>query len=116
MKILILEDDPLQQFDITQSVIERGHSVVGPFSDVTAALDSCGGLLPDAALIDYNLGGGMNSDRLADLLIAKNIPFVLATGYNRKHIAKRFSEVPILDKPYADSDIVSAIESLAVAQ
>ena len=109
MRILILEDDPLQQFDITQTVEELGHGVVGPFSSVSEATESCGHSMPDAAFLDFDLGDGEYSTGVADLLMRQHVPFAMTTGHSRRHIPDRFSEAPMLEKPFSAQDVAEAI-------
>jgi hypothetical protein len=71
----------------------------------------------DAAVLDVNLGGEMIYP-LADVLAADHVPFVFITGYGAEAIERRYSNVPILQKPIEPGALKSlfAIEpALAVA-
>jgi hypothetical protein len=52
----------------------------------------------DAGIIDVNLGGEFVYP-VADVLTARNIPFVFVTGYGVESIDGRFGYVPIIKKP-----------------
>jgi two-component SAPR family response regulator len=52
----------------------------------------------DAGIIDVNLGGEFVYP-VADVLAARNIPFVFITGYGVESIDSRFDYVPIVKKP-----------------
>jgi hypothetical protein len=52
----------------------------------------------DAGIIDVNLGGEFVYP-VADVLIARKIPFVFVTGYGVESIEGRFGHVPIVKKP-----------------
>jgi hypothetical protein len=45
---------------------------------------------------------------LAEILTARNIPFVFATGYAAESIEKRFEHIPVLQKPI-EKDTLSRI-------
>jgi len=52
----------------------------------------------DAGIIDVNLGGEFVYP-VADVLAAREIPFVFITGYGVESIDSRFGYVPIVKKP-----------------
>jgi hypothetical protein len=52
----------------------------------------------DAGVVDINLGGEFVYP-VADVLVARGIPFVFITGYGVESIDKRFGSVPIIKKP-----------------
>jgi two-component SAPR family response regulator len=52
----------------------------------------------DAGIIDVNLGGEFVYP-VADVLVARQIPFLFVTGYGVESIDARFRHVPILKKP-----------------
>jgi two-component SAPR family response regulator len=52
----------------------------------------------DAGIIDINLGGEFVYP-VADVLVARNIPFVFVTGYGVESIEPRFGGVPMIKKP-----------------
>jgi two-component SAPR family response regulator len=52
----------------------------------------------DAGIIDVNLGGEFVYP-VADVLVARKIPFVFVTGYGVESIDSRFADVPIVKKP-----------------
>jgi two-component SAPR family response regulator len=77
---------------------ELGFSVVGPFSRLAEAMVAAVHDEIDAGIIDVNLGGEFVYP-VADVLRARNIPFVFVTGYGVESIDARFSYVPIVKKP-----------------
>jgi hypothetical protein len=52
----------------------------------------------DAGIIDINLGGDFVYP-VADVLVARNIPFVFVTGYGVESVEPRFARIPIIKKP-----------------
>jgi hypothetical protein len=58
----------------------------------------------DAGIIDVNLGGEFVYP-VADVLVARDIPFVFVTGYGVESIDSRFAHVPIIKKPVQRADL-----------
>src|SRR6185437_555671 len=66
----------------------------------------------DGAILDVNLGGGETIYPVADLLVARGVPFVFATGYGRAGLDRRFREAPVLAKPVGPVDLGAALSKL----
>jgi PAS domain S-box-containing protein len=96
--ILLVEDEAIVALAMNDSLIELGFSVIGPFSRVSDACRALQNNQVDAAILDINLDGEMVYS-LAELLTARKIPFVFATGYGTESIETRFEHIPVLQKP-----------------
>jgi FixJ family two-component response regulator len=68
---------------------------------------------PGLAILDINLGDE-SSETVADVLQAKGVPFIFATGYSsvKDGFKKKHSKVPVVEKPFSSSVIQAAIQSL----
>lgn len=97
-KVLVVEDEALVAMSLSASLSQMGISVVGPFSRVPDAVVALTDERVDAAILDVNLGGDMVYP-LAEILSARNIPFVFVTGYSQEEIDVCFRDVPVLQKP-----------------
>ena len=97
-RVLLVEDEALVAMMIQECLTESGHSVIGPISRASDALQAAKEIDYDAAILDINLGDGM-AYPVADILAARGIPFVFVTGYEADTVDDRFSHVPILQKP-----------------
>ncbi|MBB2203914.1 HWE histidine kinase domain-containing protein [Gluconacetobacter takamatsuzukensis] len=110
--ILILEDEFLIAADLEytlQSQIQA-HAFIAP--DIRTALDLLKTQTIDLALLDMNVQGVTSTPVAADLA-ARGIPFAFATGYGKeKSLSPSFSDVPILEKPYAPAEAVSILAAL----
>ena len=49
---------------------------------------------------------------LAELLTAKGVPFVFVTGYSSDAVDKRFSAVPVVQKPIDENALAAALTEL----
>lgn len=109
--ILVVEDDFCVAWESLEILEEAGGKVEGPTSSAEGAVHLLRHRRPDAALIDINLGNGLNFD-LADLLQSEGIPFAFATGYSAKSIPERFAGVPLIEKPFEPGAVLAALVGL----
>mgnify|MGYP002529182726 CR=1 FL=1 len=107
--VLIVEDEFLIAFDIADQFETAGAQVLGPFASVSAALEALDdGGLPDAAVLDVNLGDE-RSVRVAQRLTQDDVPFVFVTGYDSSSLAEERKMGPILQKPFAFDAAIAAL-------
>jgi CheY-like chemotaxis protein len=97
-RVLLVEDEILVAMMMRDILMELGFSVVGPFSRLSQAMVAAVHDNIDAGIIDINLGGEFVYP-VADVLIARRIPFVFVTGYGVESIDVRFGSVPVIKKP-----------------
>jgi DNA-binding LytR/AlgR family response regulator len=62
----------------------------------------------DLAIVDLNLNGE-RTDAVADVLAARGIAIVFATGYGAAALEKRWADVPTLQKPFQPIELERAI-------
>ena len=62
----------------------------------------------DAAVLDVNLGGAL-AYPVADMLIARKIPFVFTSGYEDNVLRDRYAHVKNCPKPYLFRAIEEAL-------
>ena len=96
--VMLVEDEAIVALAVNDSLTDLGFSVIGPFSRVSDACRALQDNKVDAAILDINLNGEMVYS-LAELLTARKIPFVFATGYGAESIETRFEHIPVLQKP-----------------
>ena len=99
-RILIVEDEYLVAMSLAEALQDAGSIVLGPVPSVDKAIKTIE-LEPhiDGAVVDVNLGG-MLAYPVADLLIARKIPFVFTSGYEDNLLRDRYSRVKNCAKPY----------------
>jgi two-component sensor histidine kinase/DNA-binding response OmpR family regulator len=107
-RVMIVEDEALVALVLADQLTAMGVSVVGPCGSVAAAKAAVAENDLDAAVLDVNLGGEMVYP-VAELLLAKGIPFVFVTGYGQESIDKRFSFAPVLEKPIEQETLAAVL-------
>jgi len=110
-RILILEDDYYQAYDVTETLKHAGATIIGCQArslDLTE-LKALGTF--DVAMLDINLGG-KQSFGFARLLQSHEIPCVFVTGYDANVVPQDLSKVPVLTKPVDEALVLAAIAAL----
>jgi CheY-like chemotaxis protein len=99
-RILIVEDEYLIAMSLQDALENAGSVVVGPVPSVDKAIKAIE-FDPhiDAAVVDVNLGGVL-AYAVADMLIARKIPFVFTSGYEDNVLRNRYAQVKNCPKPY----------------
>jgi CheY-like chemotaxis protein len=79
-RVLVVEDEFLIAMELAALLEDGGFEVLGPDSTVAAALHRLTTVRPDAAVLDVSLRGERVTP-VAEVLLAMQVPFVLATAY-----------------------------------
>jgi DNA-binding response OmpR family regulator len=106
--VLVAEDEVLIGMHITAELEEAGLVVIGPQSTVVGAMASIDGRHVDVAVLDLVLGSELVYP-LADILAARGIPFIFATGIGGDKLPPEYARAPVCEKPFAPGSIVCAV-------
>ena len=110
-RILVVEDSPVVA-PFTVSVLEElGCTAVGPAPTLASARELIENETFDAAVMDVHIRGERVFG-LCDLLKARNIPFLLTSGYADWQIPEELQNKPQLQKPYTFDQLRDALEEL----
>jgi DNA-binding response OmpR family regulator len=104
LRILVVEDDFLIAMDIKEAIERLGGHVVGPIGRLEQAQDLARREAFDAAILDVKLDGDVTFP-LAEELLTRGVPIVLATGYDVASLPENFQGIPHLRKPFGDTDV-----------
>jgi CheY-like chemotaxis protein len=96
--LLLVEDEILVAMMMRDIFTELGFSVIGPFCGLAEAMVAAVHEEIDAGILDVNLNGELVYP-VADVLVARQIPFVFVTGFDHQHVDKRFARIPVVQKP-----------------
>jgi CheY-like chemotaxis protein len=97
-RILVVEDDFVLAAELGRALLDAGATVLGPVGQEEQALALIAAEAPTCALLDINLGEGMQYT-VADALGAKSVPFMFVTGYDDVMIPERFRDIGRIRKP-----------------
>lgn len=98
MRLLVVEDELLVSMLLKDILSDLGAEVAGPYGCLSDGLAAARADRFDGAILDFNLAGE-SAEPLADLMLARGVPFVFITGYQRDSIDRRYANVPLLPKP-----------------
>lgn len=100
LRLLLVEDEYLLAMYLAEALQDLGAEVLGPVGSVDDALDLIDSEPHiDAAILDVNLRGEP-SYAIADVLALRHVPFVFASGYERRMLPERYRDVGICAKPF----------------
>jgi CheY-like chemotaxis protein len=107
--ILVVEDEYLIAMSLQDALESAGSVVLGPVTSVDKAIKAIESEPQiDAVVLDVNLGGVL-SYPVADMLVARKIPFVFTSGYADNVLRTRYSQVKTCPKPYLFPAIEEAL-------
>ena len=111
-RVLIVEDESLILLTLEEIVEGLGCEIAGTAVRADAALAILHHGAVDLALLDVNLGHGMTSYPVADLLAERGIPFAFVTGYGPGSVRPEYSGRPVLAKPVDERCLEAAMRAL----
>lgn len=107
MHILVVEDEALIAIDIEAQLRLLGCIVVGPEGRLDEALELARSMPLDGALLDVNIIGGVVFP-VAEVLLARDVPIILSTGFGSERLPAAFRGVSYLRKPFDARQLSSA--------
>lgn len=110
-RVLVVEDETLIAVEIEETLRELGCVVVGAVGKLDAALRLAADEALDAAILDVAIRGG-HVFPVAEQLLARGVPFVLASGYGDWSLPETLRDQPRLTKPFTPADLEQQIKLL----
>jgi PAS domain S-box-containing protein len=98
VRLMVVEDELLVSMLLKRTLEGFGTVVVGPYARLAEGLAAADSERFDVAVLDLNLAGEL-ANPIADLLLARGVPFIFITGFQRDSIDRRYASVPVLQKP-----------------
>jgi PAS domain S-box-containing protein len=114
VRVLLVEDESVLAIQLEQVLNSLGSSVIGPFNNLTQALQAAQRETIDVAILDTNLNGEMVYP-LAEELLARGVLVLFLTGYDASDLPERFRVIPRVAKPFAEIEIIKQIEAIMIA-
>jgi DNA-binding LytR/AlgR family response regulator len=114
LKILIVEDEMIIANDMKFMLTSVGYVVCGIAKTIESALKLLEDQRPDLALLDINLGKGLEGVQLSEIINERfKIPFIFCTSYSDSSTvtaAKKVQPSGYLLKPFTKDDLFVSIE------
>ena len=109
----MVEDNFVIGSDLKSDVAALGFSTVDLFPGEESAMAFLEKERPDVAVLDYSLGHGLTSERIALRLLDMGVPFLFVSGHgDRIELDGQLKFVPILTKPLVWTDLEAALAKI----
>ncbi len=93
---------------------DLGHSMAAEAGRIDEALEIARDADFDVAILDVNLNGQPITP-VVEVLIARGLPFVFATGYGQRGVPEAYRTNPTLQKPFQSEALADALEAASRA-
>jgi CheY-like chemotaxis protein len=110
-RILVIEDSPVVGPFTADLLEDLGCTVVGPAPNLATARELIEEQDFDAALVDLHIRGERVFG-LCEMLEAKDVPFILTSGYADWQMPDKLRDRPRLQKPYTIDQVQEALSAV----
>lgn len=108
--VFLVEDEAMIRMMVVDMLEELGFNVVAETGEINEAVKLAGTTEFDVAILDVNVNGKVISP-VADVLKARNRPFIFATGYGTQGVPEDYRDRPALQKPFQIESLKQALDS-----
>ncbi|NVN86417.1 MAG: response regulator [Rhodopseudomonas sp.] len=108
--VFLVEDEAMIRMMVADMLEELGYSVAAETGEINEAIKLAGSTEFDIAILDVNVNGKVISP-VADLLKARNRPFIFATGYGAQGVPEDYRDRPALQKPFQIESLKDMIDA-----
>lgn len=111
LRVMVVEDELAIAMMLEMALDERRCVVIGPYGSLDEALSAARTESVDVALLDINLAGEMVFPA-AEALAARDVPFLLLSGYGDTKLPPDKRDWPVCAKPFNLDDLISRLARL----
>ena len=109
-RILVVEDELMIRMLLQDMLSDLGHTLAGEAGRIEEAVALAKQYEFDVAILDVNLNGQPILP-VVEVLVARGLPFVFATGYGQRGVPEPYRQTPTLQKPFQLDALAQAIEA-----
>jgi DNA-binding response OmpR family regulator len=106
--VFLVEDEVMIRMMVADMLEELGFSVAAEAGEINEAIRLAQSADFDIAILDVNVNGKMISP-VAELITARNRPFIFATGYGSSGLPPEYRDRPALQKPFQIETLAKTI-------
>jgi CheY-like chemotaxis protein len=107
-RVLVVEDELMIRMLLQDMLDDLGHTLAGEAGQLDEALALAKQADFDIAILDVNLNGQPISP-VVEVLVARGLPFVFATGYGQRGVPEQYRRIPTLQKPFQADALAVAL-------
>src|ERR1700709_2576644 len=108
--VFLVEDDVMSRMMVADMLDELGYSVAAEAGEINEAIRLAQSVEFDLAILDVNVNGKVISP-VAELIDARNLPFIFATGYGSSGLPEEYRDRPALQKPFQLETLAKKIDA-----
>jgi CheY-like chemotaxis protein len=108
--VFLVEDEVMIRMMVADMLEELGYSVAAEAGEINEAIKLAQSAEFDIAILDVNVNGKVISP-VAELIKARNRPFIFATGYGSSGLHEQYRDRPALQKPFQLETLARLIDS-----
>ena len=108
--VFLVEDEVMIRMMVADMLEELGYTVAAEAGEIGEAIRLAQSTYFDLAILDVNVNGRVISP-VADLIKARNRPFIFATGYGFSGLPEQYRDRPALQKPFQLETLGKMIET-----
>jgi CheY-like chemotaxis protein len=108
--VFLVEDEVMIRMMVADMLEELGYRVAAEAGEINEAIRLAGCTEFDIAILDVNVNGKVISP-VAEVIQARNRPFVFATGYGAQGLPEEFRNRPTLQKPFQMETLAQVLAS-----
>jgi DNA-binding response OmpR family regulator len=108
--VFLVEDEVMIRMMVADMLEELGFTVVAEAGEINEAIRLAQCTEFDLAILDVNVNGKVISP-VAELIKARNCPFIFATGYGSSGLPAEYRDRPALQKPFQIETLAKVIDS-----
>jgi CheY-like chemotaxis protein len=114
LRIFVVEDEAMIRMMVVDMLEELGHTIAAEAGHLDKAIEFARSADFDLAILDVNLSGKMITP-VAELIKARGVPLIFATGYGAAGVPEAFKGCPALQKPFEFKALELAINSIRLS-
>src|SRR3954469_2086735 len=107
--VFLVEDEVMIRMMVADMLEELGYSIAAEAGEINEAIRLAQCAEYDLAILDVNVNGKVISP-VAELIQARNRPFIFATGYGSSGLPEEYRDRPALQKPFQIETLRRMIE------
>jgi CheY-like chemotaxis protein len=108
--VFLVEDEVMIRMMVAEMLEELGYRVAAEAGEIGEAIKLVQSTEFDLAILDVNVNGKVISP-VAELIKARNRPFIFATGYGSSGLPEEYRDRPMLQKPFQIDTLAQMIET-----
>jgi CheY-like chemotaxis protein len=108
--VFLVEDEVMIRMMVADMLDELGYRVAAEAGEINEAIKLAQSTDFDIAILDVNVNGKVISP-VAELIKARNRPFIFATGYGSQGLPEEYRDRPALQKPFQLESLGKMIET-----